>query len=101
MNNPMCVICERPMPDTAFACHACGQRIARQLATIAELTPDARAVAARQTRRGPAVRGNGHERPLPIDLAAGARLDAVQNELTTWARHVAEERGLTVPATTN
>ncbi|HEY9413580.1 MAG TPA: hypothetical protein VIQ30_02370, partial [Pseudonocardia sp.] len=36
-------------------------------------------------------------RPLPIDLQAGARLDWAQNRITTLAREVADERGLSVP----
>lgn len=98
MNNPTCVICDRPMPDTAFACSTCATRIGRQLATIAELTPDARAVAARQTRRGAAVRGSGHERALPFDPKATEMLDDAQNALTTWVRYVADERGVEVPS---
>jgi hypothetical protein len=53
----------------------------------------------RDQRHG--ARGQGHGgtggsgKPgsrLPLDLGATARLDAVQGSLTTWARHVAEER---------
>ena len=97
MTATTCVICTRPVDGTAYACSACAQRAARHLDTIVEYTPDARAVAARQTRRGSATRGNGGERPLPIDLQAGARLDWAQNTLTTWARHTAEERGQITP----
>ena len=98
MTENLCALCGRPQPDTAVACKPCADRIGRQLHAIAELVPDARAVAARQTRRGAPVRDSGFERPLPFDTKAAAKLDAAQNALTTWVRHIAEERGLDVPA---
>nr|MDT0658047.1 hypothetical protein [Micromonospora sp. DSM 115978] len=88
-----CVICTRPVADQAYACAGCADRIARHLAEIADLAPAARAVAAGQTRRGPAVGGHGGGGGLPINLAAGARMDAVTNALGGWVRVVIDERG--------
>lgn len=95
---PTCTVCDRPV-DTpaAYACATCATTARRQLDDIADTTPAARDVAAGTSRRGAPTRGHGEPR-LPINLAAGARLDATQAAITTWARHVAEERGIRPPA---
>jgi hypothetical protein len=59
------------------------------------MVPAARDIAQRQARHG--AGGGASGKPgssLPIDLGATSRLDAVQGRMTTWARHVAEERGV-------
>lgn len=96
MSDPTCATCQRPDPTGGYACPDCAGRARRSLATIADLTPDARDVAHGQARHGPAVHGGGGGR-LPLNLAAASRLDAIQGELTTWVRHVAAERGLPLP----
>lgn len=93
-----CVICQRAVDGTAYACTDCAGRAAEHLATVADLTPAARAVAAGMTRRGTSVGGSGGGSRLPIDLGATSRLDAMQARITTWARHVAGERGHQLPA---
>lgn len=96
MIDPTCVCgCGRPTPD-GYACTDCGiSRPRKLLEEIADLTPVAREVACRQNSRGDGGGGSGKpESSLPIDLHTGARLDAVQNNLATWARHVASERGM-------
>jgi hypothetical protein len=65
---------------------------------IVELVRPARDVAYRQTT-GSGVGGSGVPGSIvPLDLAAGARLDAVQVALTGWARVICEERGVGVQA---
>lgn len=98
---PTCTVCERQPVDSpaAYACASCATRARQHLDDIADTTPAARDVATGASRRGAPTRGNGDAR-LPINLAAGSRLDAVQNEITTWARHVADERGLQPPSAT-
>lgn len=88
-----CATCPRPVPGQEYGCAHCARVTADRLAAIAELAPAARDVAARQTRRGPAVGGSGGGSRLPLNLAAAARLDSAQTAVTTWARHVIEERG--------
>jgi len=88
----LCVRCERPMPDQAYACAGCRDRAVDQLHTIVDTTPAARDVAHGQARRGPGGAGSAEPR-LPLNLGATQRLDAVQGTLGTWARHVAETRG--------
>lgn len=94
-----CTVCDRNAVDSpaAYACAACTSTAQRALADIADATPAARDVAARASRRGAPIRGHGDAR-LPINLAAVARLDAIQAALTTWARHIAEERGIQPPS---
>jgi hypothetical protein len=93
-----CVICTRPTPD-GYACVADAVERPRQLlAEITDMLPAALDVAHRQARHG--TGGGTSGKPgsaLPLNLGATARLDGVRTALTTWARHVAEERGVTVP----
>ena len=93
-----CATCPRPVPGQEYGCAHCAKVTADRLAAIAELAAAARDVAARQTRRGPAVGGTGGGSRLPLNLAAAARLDVVGATITTWARHVAETRGVPVGA---
>jgi hypothetical protein len=95
---PTCVRCGRPMADSAYACPAETTRAAEQLGQIGDMLPAARDVAHGLSRR--AGGGNTAGKPgsrLPFDLGATSRLDKVQNQLTTWARHVSETRGVPLP----
>jgi hypothetical protein len=92
-----CVVCTRPMPDVAYACPSCAGKAAAHLRDIVDMTPAARDVAHGQARRGSGG-GGGSEPRLPLNLGATQRLDAVQASLTTWARHIAAERGVPLPA---
>lgn len=86
-----CLRCGRPTPD-GYVCVAETAKAAAQLAEIRDMVGAARDIATGQARHGA---GGGSGKPgsrLPFDLGATARLDAVQGELTTWARRIAEER---------
>lgn len=87
--------------DGAYACEPCTDRVRRAL--LGDDRHDDRpglvdtAPAARDIAHGFSARGDGGgsgkpESRMPLDLSVTARLDAVQGEMTTWARHVAEER---------
>lgn len=93
-----CVICGRPAPD-GWACVACAVDRPRQLlAEIQDMLPAALDVAHRQARHGTSAGGSGKPgSALPLDLGATARLDGVRTALTTWARHIAEIRGVEIP----
>jgi hypothetical protein len=94
---PTCVRCGRPMADSAYACTAETTRAAEQLGQIGDMLPAARDVAHGLSRRaGGSATGKPGSR-LPLDLGATSRLDKVQNQLTTWARHVSETRGVPLP----
>lgn len=93
-----CVRCERPMADQAYACATCANRAAEQLRQLVDTLPAARDVAHGLSRRGGGGSTTGKPgSQIPIDLTAMAKLDAVQGELTTIARHIAETRGVTLP----
>lgn len=89
----ICVRCEREMTDTAYACTRCGVDKPRGwLEEIADMTPAARDIAyGLSSHSGGGASGKPGSR-MPLDLTATAKLDAVQGQVTTWARHVAEER---------
>lgn len=91
-----CDICERPVDGTAYICRPCVDAAGRHLAAVVDAVPAARDVVHGLVRRGPAVARTGGDR-IPVNLTAGARLAAVQNALTTWARAVLEERGGELP----
>ncbi len=83
--------------DDGLSCQPCLDRVRERLEAIAELAPDARLVAAGLVRRGG---GGGSGKPgsrPPLNDGATDALDEITNTLTTWARHVASERGVTLP----
>lgn len=90
--------CGRPLTD-GFVTSACMGRVGEQLRQIADMVPAARDVAHGLSRRGGGSATGKPGSRLPLDLGATARLDAVQNQLVGWARHVAEERGAQFVAT--
>ncbi|HEX6968305.1 MAG TPA: hypothetical protein VF174_05780 [Micromonosporaceae bacterium] len=92
-----CITCDRPVPGQEYGCPACARSAFRALTAIADLAAAARDVVARQVRRGPAIGGSGAGSRPPLDLGAAERLAEVTNAVTTWARHVAEERGVNGP----
>ncbi|MEV6633892.1 hypothetical protein AB0M54_24385 [Actinoplanes sp. NPDC051470] len=97
MTAPTCAVCGQPLADGAYACVRCTDRAGHALADIADMAGAARDIATGQARHS---RGGGSGKPgssLPFDLGATARLDAVQASMTTWARHIAETRGVGIP----
>lgn len=112
MAEHLCVICNRPVADTGYACHSCAKRLkVALLRTGAVLRhPTVKASAGLFSATDLAVTfarldvlGEGGqssaEKPLPFDWDASDAAWAVHNTLTTWARHVAENRGLEIAAT--
>ena len=97
MRPPACAICDKPLADGAYACTRCAARARGHLLEIGELIGDARAVAYGLDRSGAGVGAVGVPGSrVPLDLHAGAKLDAVHGELATLARMVGEERGMPV-----
>jgi hypothetical protein len=88
-----CVVCTKPMGDTAYACTGCMARAGYRLTEIADMVPAARDIAHGLASHD---NGGGHSKPgsrLPLDLGATARLDAVQKTLTKWVDHIGVTRG--------
>jgi len=90
-----CDLCGRPMGGQAYICARCAEVLDGALTQIASLAGDVVDEIARLARHGErGGRAQGH--PLPVDLAAVQRASEVANTVSTWARHVAETRGLEV-----
>lgn len=109
---PCCALCGREMRhDTAEVCDRCGLVLRRALERTARLAHEIEATIARLDvgiARGPGQPDlDGWERnadalepiELPVRAAAIVDRDAVINELATWARHIAAERGCDLPPT--
>jgi hypothetical protein len=87
-----CVVCTKPLPDTAYACTGCMCRAGYRLTEIADMVPAARDIAHGLSNHGGTGGSGKPGSRLPLDLGATARLDAVQNELGGWARITLDER---------
>ena len=110
-DDPTCARCARPMQhDTALICSACAAHLRRQLELVAKIAGDVTLTVARLDW----VSQGGSGSPdtlgwwknaealepmrLPYRPEAAERHDAAVNELSGWARIIAEERGLTALA---
>lgn len=90
-----CDGCLPRVTEDGLCCDACMARAERWLAEVERLTPDARLVAAGQVRRGHGGTGGKPGSRSPANDDAMDVMDAIQNALTTMAREIADERGLT------
>ncbi|MDG4796199.1 hypothetical protein [Micromonospora sp. WMMD1082] len=97
MTGPTCVICQRPVADQAYCCGLCTDRAYRWLGDIASLAADAQDAAGGLARYSAPGRRSGGDDRAPINLTAADALRHAVNDVTTWARHIAEARGQTVP----
>ncbi|MGC5019028.1 hypothetical protein [Micromonospora sp. DT47] len=101
-----CDLCGKPLPDTAYVCPRCANRTAEQLAAVWDVAGEVEVTVARLARYSdrhgrtlpdddPDGRPDGGLKvtPLPFDPSARNRGNDAGNTITTWARHVAEERG--------
>jgi hypothetical protein len=96
VSDNLCVSCGRPTPD-GYACSSCAYRAGDQLHELADMVGAARDIAHGFAHRGTGGSSGKPGSRLPLDLGATAKLDAVQAELTTWARHISETRGVPLP----
>lgn len=96
MTRPLCKQCERPIHDTAYICAACESALRRDFESVALVAGEAWTTIARLSRfdRSP---GRSAERPLPFSWEAADATWAAANTLTTWARHIADTRGIPLP----
>lgn len=95
MTENLCVRCGRPTAD-GYGCSDCAYRAGDQLHETADMTAAARDIALGFARHGSSG-SSGSEPRIPLNLGATQRLDAVQATLGTWARHIAETRGVPLP----
>lgn len=96
MTAPTCTIpgCTRPVPDMAYACPGCATQYDQDLAATPGLLDDLEVSAARLSRTGTRAGRSTGGSALPVDLHAAGLHAELANTVTTWARHVAEERGM-------
>ena len=98
-------ICPRPrhaertrlIHDQGYVCDDCGERLTEDLRLTAKIANESSVTIARLDRLGASGRRTDPAPPLPVNLAAIQDYDDVVNTVTTWARHVGEERGLGLP----
>ena len=92
MSDPTCQRCTRPIADQAYICSPCAAGLAAALTQASALIGELTITVARLDRIGQGGRSSG-ETPLPFAWNASVARNAITNTLTTWARHVSEERG--------
>jgi hypothetical protein len=99
MTDTLCAACGRPCPD-GYACSRCAEMTGRDLAAVPGLGVELDVTLTRQDRIGEPG-GSGGRRavePLPYSTAASAVGWTLTNTVTTWCRHVMEQRGEAVGA---
>ena len=94
-SQPTCDLCARPVGDTAYVCSPCADKMRADLLRIVDLAGEVEGAILKLVRYGGSGGGSG-ERPVPFDDKRAERAAAVGNTISTWARHIAESRGLTV-----
>lgn len=94
-SRPTCDLCDRPLPDQAYVCERCAEGVREDLLRIVKYAGDVEGAVLKLVRYGGLGGGSG-ERPVPFDDVRAERAAAVGNMVATWARHVAESRGLVV-----
>lgn len=101
MTVTLCAVdgCGRPCPD-GYACTRCAEMTDRDLASVPNLEADLEITLTRQDRIGEPG-GSGGRRavePLPYSPVASSVGWTLTNTITTWCRHVMEQRGEAVGA---
>jgi len=96
----------------AYVCGRCEDSLTAELRRVATVEGEAATTIARQARITAGGSGGRisidpepwaknpdalYPNPLPVNLSAAADHHAAMNTLTTWARHIAEVRGLDLP----
>lgn len=98
MTDTVCVRCERPMADQAYACVTCAYRAGDQLHEIADMTPAARDIARNLARNGSRGASGKPGSRLPFDTMATQKLNQIQARLSTWVDKIAHARTRPIPA---
>lgn len=92
-----CGNCARPVADGAALCTTCATGLGDALREVPDLLDDLLVTLSRQDRMGAGGKaGSPDEQPAPR-LDASRTLDALVNEVTTWARELAERHHLEIP----
>lgn len=95
--NDTCHRCGRPVADSAPCCSACVEQTRANLEYVAANAGDLETTLTRQDRVSSGTGGRASaETPLPINLHASEVGTRLRNTLSTWARLLIEERGMTL-----
>jgi hypothetical protein len=102
VTGPVACACGRPVPDQAYACPHCADRLATELGEVAGLGDALDDTYSRQGRFSSAIGVLAHSpvQPLPWDERASTCARTLRNTLSTWCRVVTGERGTDPPADT-
>lgn len=90
----LCPQCGDPIADTGYLCHECTDTLGKRLARTSHYVGDLQTVIVRRSDMG--LGGRSAESPLDFDWNASDGSWALDNTVTTWARHIAESRGIDV-----
>jgi hypothetical protein len=93
----LCVLCDYPIIDTAYACKADGDRVAKHLLEGGELYNELEIAITRQDRFGDRIRSGTSEAPLLFNASASENRSVIDNTIITWSRHITEQTGRTLP----
>jgi hypothetical protein len=99
VNSPGCttVGCTGSCPDNAYLCPSCTVELRELLAGMPQLLEELETTITRQARVGGGDGGRkSAETQVPFHGRAGQLVSALRSALGTWARHVAETRGVPI-----
>lgn len=94
---PLCALCRKPMPDTAYACARCGDQLRQELALAATIAGEALITVSRLERIGQGGRRTDPYASLPVNLAAAVDHDDAVRTLRGWAWFVANNSTTPMP----
>ena len=99
MNSPACRNCSRQTQDGTQLCSTCTLEWARQLRAVPDLMEHLLITYTKQDRLGPSNghRGKPPHTPLPVRLNTSRVIDALTNEITTWAKALVDHHGWDTP----
>lgn len=86
--------CDRPVPDTAYVCPRCGDRLIPLLNAVPGILDDLDDVIARQVRFTTGGTRSSDERPLPYNPAGSDSRHVLVSTLLVWAQLISEQRGI-------
>jgi hypothetical protein len=98
MSQP-CASCDFDILDTAYCCTRCADGLSKRLLLGGELYIEMAVAIARQVKFGDPIGRGRSEMPLPFDWDKSVDRSAVDNVVTTWARHITAETGAETPRT--
>lgn len=91
--------CGKPVRDNAQLCHACTERLRRDLGEVRGLADEIETTQYGQSRMGGQPIGGGHsaDRPLPFDDRPVLAARALREVCRRWTTLVVEQRGVGQP----